>query len=363
MKILITILDAITETSMPFNEFVLYRANHFKDEKQILIVCDTKKELPKVQIPASITIDRVGWHIGNLRKAIKRHIKECELRNEPYAIHMHQNKSAALSFIAMAGTKFKRKVLFTTHNTFSGYQFHNKVQSFFCGLEANYVVCCSNSAFAGYPKLLKMIKSKHAYAIQNGVDTERIDTFLTTKNKTSSGKMLFVYVARMIPVKNHDFLINVIKRCEDCVHFVFIGATNPCIMKRIDSEGLNNRITCTGLIPRNQVFELLQESDVYISSSKLEGLPVSLLEGMYVGLPAILSNIPQHAEVSCNDDFVQLLPLVEMKWVKAINDLVSRRESLTQLAVDSKNYIRENFSLKRMHKQYNKIIEILRNEF
>lgn len=359
MRALITILDAITETSMPFNEFVLYRANHIKDERQILIVCDTKNDLPKVNIPESIIIDRVGWHPVNLKRAIKKHIEECKLRNEPYAIHMHQNKSAVLSFIAMVGTNFRQKVLFTTHSTFTGYSLHNKVQSIFCGLMANYVICCSNTAYSGYPKLLKFIKSTHVCAIQNGVDTERIDAFLTAKKK-DNGRLLFVYVARMVPVKNHDFLVNVIKQCDENVHFIFIGSTNQTIMNRIDAEKLNERITCTGLIPRNQVFTLLQEADIYISSSVLEGLPVSLLEGMYVGLPAILSDIPQHAEVCSSGDFIKLLPLIEKKWVQVINDLVNRRENLSQMAVDSRNYIKANFSLERMHEQYNKIIDTIR---
>ena len=38
MRVLITILDNTTETSMPFNEFVLYRANHYPNEKQVLII-------------------------------------------------------------------------------------------------------------------------------------------------------------------------------------------------------------------------------------------------------------------------------------------------------------------------------------
>lgn len=55
-KLLITILDCITETSMPFNEFVLYRANHFKDERQILSICNNQGYLPKVEIPENLDI-------------------------------------------------------------------------------------------------------------------------------------------------------------------------------------------------------------------------------------------------------------------------------------------------------------------
>ena len=360
MKVLITVLDAITETSMPFNEFVLYRANHIEEEKQILIVCDCKKKLPEVIIPDSITIERVGWSIINLRKVLKKYIKEYADNNIPLAIHMHQNKSAVLAHIAMFGTGFRHKVLFTTHNTFSGFPLHNKVQSFFCGLLSNYVVCCSNSAFEGYPTILKKIKGSHVSAIQNGVDTERIDSLLMPKERSERNRVQFVYVARMVPVKNHKFLLDVIEKCDPDAHFVFIGATDKHILAKIKDRRLEKQIDCLGLIPRNKVFEILQQSDVYISPSVLEGLPVSVLEGMYAGLPAILSNIPQHAEVCLNNSFIRLLSLDLTQWVKAINETVLQKEKLSIMGENSRKYIKDNFSLERMHDNYSKIYNILR---
>ena len=59
-KVVITILDSITETSMPFNEFVLWRANHFKDERQVLIICNNQGYLPKVDIPDNLEIKYIG---------------------------------------------------------------------------------------------------------------------------------------------------------------------------------------------------------------------------------------------------------------------------------------------------------------
>ena len=199
MRSVITILDNTTETSMPFNEFVLYRANHYPDEKQILIICGPKGNLPKVEIPDSLEIKYVGRQLGNIRKTINETIKN--LGNTPYVIHMHQVQSGFLAEMAMLGTGFRKKALFTVHSTFSGYKLHNKFLSFLNVLLAQRTTCVSNTSYQDYPGLIKRIKGNRIQAVQNGVDTERIDRILTTP-QTHDGTN-FIYVARIIPVKNH----------------------------------------------------------------------------------------------------------------------------------------------------------------
>lgn len=361
MNTLITILDGITETSMPFNEFVLYRANHFKDEKQMLIVCGPKKDLPKVAIPENLEIVYAGRNLLRIRKTILSQIKGCNDRHESYAIHLHQNKSSVLSQLAMIGTGFSRKSLFTIHSTFTGYKLHNKIQSYISGLFAHNVTCVSKASYAAYPSSLKKLKGTRVKPLQNGVDIERVDSLLTNE-KAENDRLNFVYVARMIPLKNHNFLLDVIKETDDKAHFLFIGAEDDIIKKRIKEENLGDKITCTGLIPRNEVFRKLEQSDVYISSSTLEGLPISVLEGMYAGLPAILSDIVQHREVGENSALVRLLPFDKGKWVGAINGMCQiDKEEIQHLGKLSRKYVRENFSLEKMHNQYTQIYETLRN--
>ena len=215
-------------------------------------------------------------------------------------IHIHQVQSGFLSEMAMLGTGFRKKTLFTVHSTFSGYKFHNKFLSFVNALFAFRITCVSNTSFQDYPKLIKRIKGNRILAIQNGVDIERIDEVSSVENIDAHNYVNFIYVARLIPLKNHRFLVDVLSHCNDSVHFTFVGAEDPeqTIRKLAKELDVEDRITFTGLIPRNEVFEKLKGSDFYISPSTLEGLPVSVLEAMYCGLPCILSDIPQHREVA-----------------------------------------------------------------
>ncbi|MBR1377848.1 MAG: glycosyltransferase family 4 protein [Bacteroidaceae bacterium] len=359
MNTIITILDSITETSMPFNEFVLYRANHFKDERQLLVVCDSPKSLPKIRIPENLEIMYIGinplkWR-GILKNLLSRYDKES------YVIHLHQAGTSMKVLLLMLGTGFRKKVVFTVHSTFTGYKLHNKIRSYISGLLSSYIVCCSNTSYANYPNSLKRLKGHMVLPIQNGVDTDRIDKIREVWVPNVHDGVIFAYVARMVPVKNHDFLIDIAKRTSPPAKFLLIGKTDNGIIQRIKAEGLDDRIECTGLVTRNEVFERLMNADVYLSTSTLEGLPVSVLEGMYTGMPAVLSDIPQHREVAEDKEFVTILPFDEGKWTREINKYTEMsKEQLIRLGVESSDYIKEKFSLAAMHKKYDEIYERIR---
>ncbi len=365
MIALITILDDITETSMPFNEFVVFRANHYHDEKQFLIVCNKKKPLPQIAIPNNLTIIYTGKNIIKIRKVIINVIKECKKNNWKYAFHLHQVQSALLSESAMIGTGFRKKTLFTVHNTFPGYSFHNKALSLANALFAREISCVSNTAYDNYPNIIKLIKGKRIRAIQNGVDIERIDTLLNGNEKSSKdcNTVSFIYVARMVPVKNHKFLLNIISKTNENAKFIFVGKEEQSILNIAEEKKVKDRIVFTGLIPRNEVFNLLSNSNVYVSPSLLEGLPVSVLEGMYCGLPCLLSNIPQHLEVvKENDTSIQVLPLNEKIWIDAINHYTNlSKNELEVLGKQAKATVLKYFSLNRMHNDYNSIYKNLYN--
>ena len=146
MRVLITILDGITETSMPYNEFVLYRSNHYIDEHQVLIICGYPKDNIAVPVTDSLEVIYTGKNLLKIRKTIVNVVKRCEHNGIPYAFHLHQVKSGVLAQIAMMFTGYREKTLFTVHSTFTGYAFHNKVQSFINGMLAQYVTCVSNTS-------------------------------------------------------------------------------------------------------------------------------------------------------------------------------------------------------------------------
>lgn len=87
--------------------------------------------------------------------------------------------------------------------------------------------------------------------------------------------------------KNQMLLI---KACElfPSVTVLIIGDGPLREVLETESIKKNLRIVFLGRIPHKQVFRELQKSRIYVQTSKSEGLPVAVLEAMFLGLPIIL---------------------------------------------------------------------------
>lgn len=363
-RAIITVLDSINPTTMPYNEFVLYRNSHYKNEKQILLLTGSEITIPENNIPSNLEIYKVGKNPFEICLKLKSIIFKCKDEKRSYIIHLHSIRGSFSTFIAMFLVKISKKhTIYTIHNTFPGFKIHNKILTCLNSLFSNYVTCVSKTAYNYFPKVIREIKKDKMRYIQNSVNTERIDNILADYKAIKNDDFIyFSYIARMVPVKNHKFLIDVLKQCPANVKFVFIGAEdkNGSIRKYAEKQSVLDRIDFTGLITREEVFKKIAKSDVYISASTLEGLPVSALEAMYCGLPMILSDIPQHKEIADVCNSIELLPLKVNMWVDMISKyaLLSNEERFKKGMI-SKKCANKYFSLKSMHERFDSIYQKL----
>ena len=100
-------------------------------------------------------------------------------------------------------------------------------------------------------------------------------------------------------VKNHGVVLKSLSCLPgiDC-ELAIIG-NGPCeaeLKQLAEDSGIADRVSFVGRIPREDVYRELLQSDLFVSTSYGEGLPIAVLEAMACGLPAILSDIPPHRE-------------------------------------------------------------------
>lgn len=355
---IVTVVDSVAATSMPINEFVFYRNREKFGFKEILMVCD--KSIPdNVQIPEGITIHLAGSDKKTIRQITKSILSEAKQETNECVFHMHAQKSAMIFLLATIGLGIRKRTLFTIHSTFSSRDLKYKLSSCICTLLSNYANCVSYSAYKEYAGWVRKVKGNKFIAIPNGVDVSRIKEVtkdLPSHQAVAERKNL-VCVGRIIPIKNQEFLVRLLPMLPDS-RLTLIGAEdNEQRIRRLAIElQVIDRVEFKGLVPRDEVFRLLNASGLYVSSSTVEGLPVSVLEAMCLGLVPVLSDIEPHKEIADRCSIFKVLPLDTEKWIQNISgyqemDLVV----FNNLSNRIRTSVAENYSLDNMHCEYIKI--------
>ena len=142
------------------------------------------------------------------------------------------------------------------------------------------------------------------------------------KLKLPKDKKIFVYSGRLIQRKNQEEAIKafISNKINDNALLLILGDGPDRAMLEAISNG-NKKIRFEGNV--NEIEDYIVASDVYIATSKSEGLPNGVLEAMAVGLPVLLSDIPQHLEVMNNSNCGLTYKLGDVEdLINAINKIV-----------------------------------------
>ena len=173
-----------------------------------------------------------------------------------------------------------------------------------------------------------------------------------------------LYVGRLAPLKDHCTLLQAVSlvrmRHPDVrLWIVGDGPLEFGLRKLTDELGLNECVTFFG--EQADVSPFLLAADLFVSSSVTEGLPVSLLEAMSVGLPAVVTDVGGMSEIARLSGAVTLVPSCDPQGMaEALNDAVARRQELPEkrkLASDCyTQYFRPERMLDEYMNLYNRLI-------
>lgn len=109
-----------------------------------------------------------------------------------------------------------------------------------------------------------------------------------------------LYLGRLVPEKKADVLIKAFRKLKTDKKLVLAGAdseTDRYICRLHELAEGDPRILFTGFVKGRIFEELMSNAYVYVLPSKLEGMPLSLLEAMTYGNCCVTSNIPECKEV------------------------------------------------------------------
>lgn len=131
--------------------------------------------------------------------------------------------------------------------------------------------------------------------INNGVAVSRF--IKPIKNIENKKEFLLTMVAALRVEKDHETLLKAMTLLPDCYHLQIVGGgPRETVLKDLcESLGLNKKVDFLGM--RQDIPEILEQSDINILSSHWEGLSLSSVEGMASGRPFIASDVDGLREI------------------------------------------------------------------
>ena len=228
-----------------------------------------------------------------LRKIVKK--------EKPDIIHLHSSKAGALGRL-LVGTG-KAKMFYTPH----GYSFlmENesgikqqiyKTMEKILGKRKCLTVACGKSEWEQ-----SRIVTKNSTYISNGVNIDKLNANLINANEQNledfniKKNVFTAYTVGRINYQKWPELFNEIAQKLPEMQFVWIGDGD--MRDKLTADN----IVIIGWLEHKEAMELSTKFDAFILASRYEGLPISLLEAMYMKKACVVSNVVGNRDVIKND--------------------------------------------------------------
>ena len=283
-------------------------------------------------------------------------------RNKIDILHVHHNFTGAIGRI-MGKLIGIPVIVDTEHNDHKGFRaLGNAINGSTLWL-ADSVVCNSrntkNSFFFWEEVLLNKSKKEVIY---NGVDIARIQEAKDEKNKTlerfelEENDFLIGNVGMLVKQKNQKRLIKAFSQVTGDIKdaklvIVGEGKLRNSLTKQAHSLGISDNVIFTGLLDRDEVYQLLHVFDLFAMVSLWEGFCNAVVEAMVARLPVIVSEVEPLPEVVGNAG-KYVSPKDPEEIAGAILKMHDNPQGARKLAAEARNRAIEKFSLQRTVSEY-----------
>lgn len=298
-------------TSQLCNDFDIYVAYSVRSQTPLNYIEYFDKRVHLIEVMNfTRSIDPVKD--GNAFFEIQRISKEVN----PDVIHFHSSKAGALGRWAFNGKKIP---LFYTPHGYSFLMQNNGVlkRAIFRAVEilSSKRRCTTISCSQGeHEETLKL--TKRAVCINNGINIEELQRVIDKYSEVNEHQFTIFTIGRICYQKNPEQFNAVAEKLPN-MRFLWIGDGE--MREKLTSPN----IKITGWVEREKVLEYSTKADIFILTSLWEGLPISLLEAMYMKKICVVTDVIGNRDVIqnkkngfiCNDveEFVKVIQSIKAK--------------------------------------------------
>ena len=193
--------------------------------------------------------------------------------------------------------------------------------------------------------------------IPNGVDLSRFAAPPARSRTDANGNGVVVgTVGCLAPRKDHATLLEALallagRACHFRAVLVGEGPERPGLEARARDLGLEGRVGFLG--ERNDVERLLPGMDVFVLSSREEGIPNALLEAMAAGRPSVATDVGGTSEVMTGGETGWLVPPGSPELLAgALEDAIARPDEARRRGEAARQRAFESFGIDRMVRRH-----------
>lgn len=259
----------------------------------------------EIDLPPGITVNELGMRktpvsmLAALRKA-----RKFVRRWQPDVIHAHMvHGNLFARGLARAGGM--PPVICSAHSAREG----GTLRALAYRLTDRWCALTTHVSEAGRQSMVESgaAPAGRVIVIPNGIDTNRFrpDDALRERSRRNLGlgseDVLVLNVGRLVPEKDQCMLIDAfrevaLRRPQARLMIAGDGPLRPALAARIAQYGLEPVVTLAGA--RNDVPDLLRAADVFVLSSRIEGMPLAVGEALASGLPVVATAAAGVAELA-----------------------------------------------------------------
>ena len=287
-------------------------------------------------------------------------------RGKYQIVHCHSTKAGILGRIAAWLARVPR-IYFTVH----GWGFYNEQEygwaqrililaERLCAHLSTKIICVSeNDLKQGLAR--KIARAGKFTLIRNGVAMENLNRTgsLRREINATDEEVVFGMVARLHYPKDPILYLKAAKMVLESnggCHFVLIGdgsLYDECL-EFVSKSGLESRVHVLGF--RKDARFLYSDFDVFVLSSLFEGLPLTVIEAMFAGLPVVASNVGGIPELVSDgrNGFLTIPGNPEdlaQKMLLLVEDTTLRK----RMGQESRKIAESLFTLDRMIEEYSNL--------
>ena len=275
---------------------VINLANKLSDKYDVSI-CMTKREGDLCsRVNARVKLHFLGCKEGNDLTAITKILSIIKHDNIDI-VHIH-NWSVYLEGVLAARLAGVVKILHTIHGSYAppvkGFKnlIKYKTRHFLENILSIFVYrfIPVSLSIKDYLQRDFWINANKILPVHNGI--AGLDR--SKKIINDSAVLKLVTVGRIATIKNHTLMLNGLRKAIDAGAHVILGIVGngpeyASVRELATTLNLDKYVEFMGF--RSDIADILADKDVYILTSDYEGISISLLEAMSMGLPAIATHV------------------------------------------------------------------------